>query len=276
MLARNDLRRGEPGEYSKRYSEGTNIVVLTPDMAEFFSCSESATAALRVLIDGARRTFHKTATEHFLGELRMNRFRLTIRSAMTLVFCAGVGFAALRNPSAWWAGGVLACLIGLLLTACVGAMYSAERERAFWVGIVVFGGGYLLLTSVRFADDMGNPVAVIDRVLDMVALDRSVPTLGAAVLAEMNGEFRPASVGQIDRTEGAYLVNFNGSTDYQAAWLRPAQIRLQGSAEYHAIGNNLVVILVAMMGSIVAVGFYDSRERRRVERPSQPLGGNRD
>jgi hypothetical protein len=42
---------------------------------------------------------------------------------MALVVFAGAGFAALRDPSVWWVGVVLAGLIGLLLTACVGAMY---------------------------------------------------------------------------------------------------------------------------------------------------------
>jgi hypothetical protein len=209
----------------------------------------------------------------------MNRFRLTIRSAMTLVFFACVGFAALRDPSVWWVGVVVACLIGLLLTACVGAMYRTGRARAFWLGIVIFGGGYLLLARVLSSDDTGNPVAVIDRVLDIPEFDlRPAPAAGAKVLAEWNGNLRPASVLQIDRTKGAYFVNYEGFTDDRNAWLRPAQIRHQHQIgnDYHAVGKNLVVILVAMIGSVVAVPFFDSRERRRGERPSQALGGNRE
>jgi hypothetical protein len=206
----------------------------------------------------------------------MNRFRVSIRSAMALVLFAGVGFAALRDPSVWWVGVVLACLIGLLLIACVGAMYRTGRERAYWLGIVVFGGGYLLLAHVlRSSDDTGNPIAVTDRILDMVALDRSAPAVGARVLAGMKGEFRPATILQIDRESG-YLVNYDGWTAYHNAWLSPAQIKLQGGGEYHAVGNKLVVILVAMIGSVVAVAFYDSRERRRGERQSQALDGNRE
>jgi hypothetical protein len=60
-------------------------------------------------------------------------------SAPIIEVFAGVGFAALRDPSVWRIGRVLACLIGLLLTECVGAMYRAGRGRAFWLGIVVFG-----------------------------------------------------------------------------------------------------------------------------------------
>jgi hypothetical protein len=155
-------------------------------------------------------------------------------------------------------------------------MYRTGRERAFWLGIVVFGGGYLLLVSVLSRDDTGNPVAVIDRILDMMALDRSVPTDAATVLAEINGEFRRGSVVQIDRAKGAYRVNYDDLTAARTAWLRPAQMRLQGGGEYHAVGNKLVMILVAMVGSVVSVAFYDSRERRRGERPSQALGANRE
>jgi hypothetical protein len=206
----------------------------------------------------------------------MKRFRVTIRSAMALVLFAGVGLAALRDPSVWWVGGVVACLIGLLLTACVGAVYRTGRERAFWLGIVVFGGGYLLLAHVLSADVTGNPVAVTDRVLDMVALGRSVPAVGAKVLADMNGEFRSASVLKIDRTKGANFVNYDGYSDYHNAWLSPAQIKLKSDNDYHTVGHLLVVFLFAMIGSVVAVAFYDSRERQRGERPSQALDGNRE
>ena len=207
----------------------------------------------------------------------MNRFRMTIRSAMALVLFAGVGFAALRDPSMWWVGGVLICLIGLLLTACVGAIYRTGRERAFWLGIVVFGGGYLLLAEVLSRDATGNPVAFINRVLDTPAFDpRSAPAAGAKVLAEMNGEFRSASVLQIDRTKGVYFVNYDGLTAISNAWLSPAQIKLRDDGDYSAVGNKLVMILVALIGSVVAVAFYDSRERRRGERPSEALGGNRE
>jgi hypothetical protein len=207
----------------------------------------------------------------------MNRFRVTIRSAMALVLLAGLGFAALRDPSMWWVGAVVGCLIGLLLTACVGAIYRTGRDRAFWLGIVVFGGGYLLLAEVLSRDGTGNPVAFINRVLDTRALDpRSAPAAGAKVLAEMNGGFRSASVLQIDRTKGAYFVNYDGLTAISNAWLSPAQIKLPNDGDYSAVGNKLVMILVALIGSVVAVAFYDSRERRRGERPSEALGENRE
>jgi len=43
------------GKYAQRYSEGTNLVHLEPDVAEVFRDDESVNEALRSLIDIARR-----------------------------------------------------------------------------------------------------------------------------------------------------------------------------------------------------------------------------
>ena len=62
MLAEYDFSQGVRGKYAKRYAEGTNVVVLSPDVAEFFPNSEAVNAALRALVDIARKTAHKAVT----------------------------------------------------------------------------------------------------------------------------------------------------------------------------------------------------------------------
>ena len=59
MLAEYDFSQGVRGKYAKRYTEGTNLVVLSPDVAEFFPDSEAVNAALRALVDIARKTVNK-------------------------------------------------------------------------------------------------------------------------------------------------------------------------------------------------------------------------
>ena len=89
-----------------------------------------------------------------------------------------------------------------------------------------------MLAQILSSDGTGNPVAIINRVLDW--------------------------------------------TDDPNVLLGPAQIPRRNNGDYSAVGNKLVMILVALIGSVVAVAFYDSRERRRGERPSEALGGNRE
>ena len=50
MPAEIDFSGGECGRYAKRFAEGTNLVMLEPDVAEVFPDSESVNAALRVVL----------------------------------------------------------------------------------------------------------------------------------------------------------------------------------------------------------------------------------
>jgi hypothetical protein len=59
MLAEYDFSQGVRGKYTQRYHEGTNIVVLSPDVAEYFPDSEAVNAALRALIEVARKITKK-------------------------------------------------------------------------------------------------------------------------------------------------------------------------------------------------------------------------
>ena len=48
-----DIRGGVHGKYYERYRQGTNVVVLEPDVAAVFHDSDSVNRALRLLIDVA-------------------------------------------------------------------------------------------------------------------------------------------------------------------------------------------------------------------------------
>jgi hypothetical protein len=45
-----DFSQGERGKYARRYAEGTNVVVLEPDVAKVFSDSKSVNVSLRRII----------------------------------------------------------------------------------------------------------------------------------------------------------------------------------------------------------------------------------
>jgi len=49
MLKEYDFRGGVRGKYAKRYAEGTNVVVIDPDVAEYFPDHEAVNDALRGL-----------------------------------------------------------------------------------------------------------------------------------------------------------------------------------------------------------------------------------
>lgn len=62
---RPDYRRGElgpgiRGKYLNAYRSGTNLVLLSPDVAEAFPTDDSVNEALRAFVRVARRTVTKT------------------------------------------------------------------------------------------------------------------------------------------------------------------------------------------------------------------------
>ena len=56
LLDEYDFSKGIRGKYAKRYAEGTNIVLLAPDVAAAFKNSDAVNEALRALMKMARQT----------------------------------------------------------------------------------------------------------------------------------------------------------------------------------------------------------------------------
>ncbi len=55
---REDLGEGVRGKYFNQYSQGTNLVLLEPEVAKAFPNAEAVNQALRVLIQAASRGAH--------------------------------------------------------------------------------------------------------------------------------------------------------------------------------------------------------------------------
>ena len=53
------LKGGVRGKYAARFKAGTNLVLLSPDVAEYFPDEQSVNAALRTLIHVAKRPLRR-------------------------------------------------------------------------------------------------------------------------------------------------------------------------------------------------------------------------
>ncbi len=62
MRAEYDIRGGVRGKYYERYRQGTNVVMLEPDVAAVFHDAESVNRALRMLIEVARKQVNKATS----------------------------------------------------------------------------------------------------------------------------------------------------------------------------------------------------------------------
>jgi len=55
MLEEYDFSRGVQGKYAKRYAEGTNVIVIEPDVVKIFPDHDSVNQALRSLAEIIKR-----------------------------------------------------------------------------------------------------------------------------------------------------------------------------------------------------------------------------
>jgi hypothetical protein len=51
ILEEYDFSQGVQGKYTRKYAQGTNVVVIEPDIAKFFPDHDSVNQALRSLAD---------------------------------------------------------------------------------------------------------------------------------------------------------------------------------------------------------------------------------
>ena len=58
-----DFKGGVRGKYAARYAKGSNVVVLSPDVARVFPDSTSANRALRAFVDMMEKLPNFTVTQ---------------------------------------------------------------------------------------------------------------------------------------------------------------------------------------------------------------------
>jgi hypothetical protein len=61
-----NMKGGVKGKYAKQYHEGTNIVVLEPDVAKAFPTDASVNEALRLLMRAAEKAQSEISTHPHL------------------------------------------------------------------------------------------------------------------------------------------------------------------------------------------------------------------
>ena len=62
MLPVYDFSKGQRGNYAERYAAGTNLVILSPDLVQYFPDSDSVNAALHALVEVAQKNVQKAVS----------------------------------------------------------------------------------------------------------------------------------------------------------------------------------------------------------------------
>ena len=67
LLEEYDFSQGVRGKYAEQYAEGTNVVVIDPDVAEYFPDQDSVNESLRSLVSIIKKKKRRRA-KHPAGQ----------------------------------------------------------------------------------------------------------------------------------------------------------------------------------------------------------------
>jgi hypothetical protein len=202
----------------------------------------------------------------------MRHLRFHIGTLVILVLVLGVSLAALREPNEIWDSGVFTLTVGVLLASLLLAIHRTEKRRAFWLGFVLFGAAYLVLSLVppietrlmttkaltyldskmpgRIPNGVGTAYFEYndDGLVDLFAANNSQPN--TVYVSNGNGTFQ-------DVTTTVGLNSGNQATGSRVFLNLPSGLWLVGTTEnFVHIGHQLITLIVAILGGCLSRHLY--------------------
>jgi hypothetical protein len=168
----------------------------------------------------------------------MSGTRFSLKALLAAVTLAGVGVFALLNASPIWVTVVCSATVLTFLTALLALACGPSPRRAFWIGLAIFGLGYLVLTQTPFGESHNS----------------LLPTHAALETLYYQAVAREVSAGS--RT---FHVPDGGTVMGPP---RPQFVMLPLKTCYDRIGHCLWAWLLALIGGFVARHFYLAQKRK--------------
>jgi hypothetical protein len=87
---------------------------------------------------------------------RESMLQFSLRSLLVAVAAVAIGTTAFLKANAWWASGLFAAEILLLLFAGAEVIFR-RGQSAFWMGYLVTGSLYVLILMASFTNELASP-----------------------------------------------------------------------------------------------------------------------
>jgi hypothetical protein len=183
----------------------------------------------------------------------MKRFRFSIASLIGFILICGVAFAALKESNDWWEKGTFTLLVLVLLVAVLLAIHRGGVRRAFWIGFVLFGFVYLLLSVIPPVESRLISSQALGYLYSKLPgqsgqnIVLTVTTSGPGAPTLQNGTIAFNSSGtQLATTNNGSVRRWNVTTAQPLNWWG-------GTPEnFVKIGHSFTAVLLAWLGGILS------------------------
>jgi hypothetical protein len=164
-----------------------------------------------------------------------------------------VSFAALREATDLWDGGVFTAALAALLVSMLLAVHRRDDKRAFWLGFALFGSAYLIASLIppiesRFPTTSG--LALLDSKLSdrVIAMTWSISTTGGSTTT---GYAMPTLALSAD---GKSLVDGTGGWVQVLNSVTGASVAgPHGTTEnFVRIGHSLLALVIGFVGGCLS------------------------
>jgi hypothetical protein len=212
--------------------------------------------------------------------MRLIRFSMSAMVVFVLIFA--VAFASLRLVSELWASAVYTGTFALLFIATLGAIFQRGPARAFCVGFVLFGWGYLQISldlslyyhinQFAYQKDIRPPL-LTTKLLDYL-YEKAAKTVpygpGSSVqVVGRAGSFLPAKL--LEAKDGKYKVQISEIDPNSFEWVPASRIRVVDPQQYQYEGHSLFALLFACIGGLIAHSFATRAAQRSDTAAAPPV-----
>lgn len=222
----------------------------------------------------------------------MDRPRISVSGLAAIVLAFAVGVAALRGQSPLWAGSLLLLDLATFTFATLAAVYREGARRAWWLGFIAFGWGYLAIAFGPWAAESIAPRLATSMLMDTLyqefgpPIERTSRGPGGSIVQQQAFAKQLASAFDMRRDlseeEREKLYELRHLLDTgrrailegeQANLRRHRQIIRASLRDFRQAGHCSVALLVAWFGGLLARVLYAGRGTRQEVQELPPGAG---
>jgi len=153
----------------------------------------------------------------------------------------GIGFAALRSASEWWAASLVTTTLGTLLVATLCALRRSGPGRTFWLGFALFGWVYTSGTLWPCPDWQASKSLLTTKLLDlMLPVVHPEPPEESSIFDPQNPSSAPPPQGRANLNTSATIID-----------------RDLLERQFHDTGHAIFALITATIGGFVSLAVSD-------------------